>query len=120
MKITPNGNRVLVEKRPVPDYAGIILPQGVSEAFTLHVIDVGDGYRLDNGTMVPVPFKAGDEVVSFPSGIIQLPSQIYGGKDYCVIDVGAIVCKVERDGPVDGIGKTIIKGKIQVPRPVGA
>lgn len=104
MRIIPSGFRVLAERRPVQAVAGILLPDDFQSAHTFHVLDVGDGLRMDDGTILPVPFKAGDEIVMVPGGCVALPPELYGGKQYVLVDVGAIVCKVERKTPLDGIG----------------
>ena len=65
MNFTPIGDRILVERVPLPDEeTGIIIPETVQNTnLEAHVIVVGPGKELIDGTVVPMHIKPGDKIV---------------------------------------------------------
>lgn len=73
-KVTPLGDRVLIKeyktKEDKKTASGIIIPETVSsEDVKLgKVIAVGEGLYTQNGSLIPMSIKEGDEVVLPPYG----------------------------------------------------
>ncbi len=67
-KITlkPLGSRVLAQRQEAQETmkGGIILPDSAKKKQeTAKVVAVGNGHKLDDGTLVPVPVKVGDIIL---------------------------------------------------------
>jgi len=108
MRIIPNGWRVVAEFIEIAAINGIHTP-GMETKGSLRVIEVGDGLLLQSGVKVPVPYKAGDEIIAHPAGCQILPPELYGGKKLVTVSVDSILAKVERKHATDGIGQAIIR-----------
>ncbi len=98
MQIKALGNWVLVEKiRPASELLdGVPINESSEDnIFIFRVLDVGTGRQLDNGSIIPIKVKAGDEVM-IAGKIIPVPGLIYGGRDnYRIANAEQIVGIVE-------------------------
>ncbi len=66
MTLKPLGNRVLAQRLEAEEKmkGGIILPDSAKKKQeTAKVVAVGDGKKLDDGKVVPVPVKVGDLIL---------------------------------------------------------
>lgn len=64
--LKPLGNRVLVQRQEPQEVlkGGILLPDSAKKKQeTAKVISVGEGKRLDDGKILPIPLKEGDTVL---------------------------------------------------------
>jgi len=99
INIKPLGDRVLVEIKKEDDRTGktkssIIIPETVSKERPEEgvVIAVGEGRRLDNGTLVPLSIKKGQKVIFSKYG----PDEIkVGDKDYLIVGESSILAVIE-------------------------
>lgn len=107
MKIYPQQSLIVVEPIPNEDTT-LIIPDmrdeegkdtdKPNEALRLRVIEVGPGRTLDNGTVIPVPLKVGDEVVcDFKFAMQLLPPSWYGGGMKWIVDYAGVVAVIKRD-----------------------
>ena len=109
MKITPQGNRVLVEIVPMLPKQSIVLPDNVDlrDYAKIIVREVGRGILTSEGKHVTIPLLAGDEVIlAEHSGHITMlqPSWQYNEQKFMIVDYTAIVGKVERtDKEIDAM-----------------
>jgi len=98
VKIKPLGDRVLVEPLSEEDRSkktkfGIIIPDTAEKEKPQEgtVVAVGDGKRLENGNLSPLPVKKGDKILFSKYG----PSEIkVDGKEYLIAreeDILAII-----------------------------
>lgn len=66
MTLKPLGSRVLAQRQEAQETmkGGIILPDSAKKKQeTAKVVAVGDGKKLDDGTVIPVPVKIGDLIL---------------------------------------------------------
>jgi len=66
MNVRPLGDRLLVKRleEETTSRGGIIIPDSAKERpLTGHVLAVGTGKRLEDGTLVTLDVKAGDKVL---------------------------------------------------------
>lgn len=107
MKIFPQQSLIVVEPIPNED-TKLVIPamkdvdgndtDAPNEALRLRVIEVGPGRTLDNGTVIPVPLKVGDEVLcNFKYAMRMLPESWYGGGIKWVVDYAGVLARIERD-----------------------
>jgi chaperonin GroES len=88
MDLKPLGDRVLIEPMSDEDKSkktagGIIIPDTADKEKSQEgkVLAVGDGRRLENGTLIPVAVKVGDKVLYSKYG----PSEFkVGDKEYLI------------------------------------
>ena len=99
LNIKPLGDRVLVEIKKDEDKAGktksgIIIPETVSKERPEEgvVVAVGEGRRLDDGTLVPLSVKKGQKVIFSKYG----PDEIkVGDKEYLIVGESSILAIIE-------------------------
>ena len=93
-KIQPIGDRVLVEPLEAEEKTsgGIIIPDSAQEKQQRgKVIAVGEGRTTDEGKIIPLKVKAGDQILYGGWGGKELK---HGGSDYLIIkeeDILAII-----------------------------
>ncbi|WP_018658957.1 co-chaperone GroES [Allofustis seminis] len=93
--LKPLGNRVILEmiEEESKTASGIVLPNAAKEkTYFGKVIAVGQGQRLDDGTLLSPEVKVGDTVVyeKFAGNPVT-----YDGADYLVIAADDLVAVVE-------------------------
>lgn len=83
----PNADRVLIEPIESANISGVVtLEKGRATAGL--VIAVGEGFVRQDGTVKPMAFEVGQEVVFSKAAGVPMQS---GGKDYLVIQEGDIM-----------------------------
>jgi co-chaperonin GroES (HSP10) len=93
---------VIVELVEVPLPAGMVMPnmdkqlEDPNDESTWRIVSVGEGFYLQNGTLVPPAFAEGDEVVIIGDGVAPLPKGVRGSRMLAIANVPAIVAKVTR------------------------
>jgi co-chaperonin GroES (HSP10) len=106
MNIEPKNNFVLCEFVAWTDLTGskIVMPGSNGDDITqktgvLRVLKVGRGRYLDNGDIIPIDVRPGEEIVVFQwQQIHQLPPSTYGGKPLALVNADFIIGTVDRGG----------------------
>lgn len=86
MPLRPLATKVVVQaaEEESQTAGGIILPDAAKKKPTQgHIIAVGNGHTLDDGTVVPLSVKVGDVVVYSKYGGTEVTLE---GKDYIILD----------------------------------
>lgn len=99
VNIKPLGDKVLVEIKKDEDKtgktkSGIIIPETVSKERPEEgvVVAVGEGRRLDDGTLLPLSVKKGQKVIFSKYG----PDEIkVGDKEYLIVSESSILAVLE-------------------------
>jgi co-chaperonin GroES (HSP10) len=101
MNFTPTGNKVLCEWINFHADSKLAMPESMEtpDHAAYRVIAIGEGLRLDDGSLVPITnVKVGDEVVAHPGAAVKIePRSIYGGRRMIVVPADALLLKVDRD-----------------------
>jgi chaperonin GroES len=86
---------IRLEEPEQTSLGGIIIPNAQDEpANQGTVVAVGEGQRLDNGTLFPMTLKVGDKVIYSP--MAGSPVEVEGDENkYLVINEGHVLCVVE-------------------------
>ena len=92
MSIRLLGDRVMVQRVEAEQTSGgIHLPESARERpQKATVIAVGEGRKLDNGTLVPPDVKKGDTVIVAKYGGTEITVD---GEEYLILDSGQILAK---------------------------
>lgn len=90
MTVKPIGNRILVKEEGAEEKTpgGIILTPTVARSAIRNgiVLDVGEGYRTSDGTLIPPPVKTGDRVAYLN------PQQRWEfGSEHLVLDCSTLI-----------------------------
>lgn len=99
INLRPLGDRVLIEPLKEEDKAGktksgIIIPETIDKERPERgrIIAVGEGRVLDNGTLLPVKLKRGQEVIFSKYG----PDEIkIGDKEYLIVSESNVLAVIE-------------------------
>jgi chaperonin GroES len=96
MKIKPLADRVLVERLEAENKTagGIVLPDTAKEKPQQgKIISVGEGKRLDDGTLKKMQIKKGDIVLftSYAGTEVKID-----GKEYLIMDESSIMAVIEK------------------------
>ncbi|MFA5736912.1 MAG: co-chaperone GroES [Candidatus Paceibacterota bacterium] len=99
ISIKPLGDRVLVEIKKEEDKtgktkSGIIIPETVSKERPEEgvVVAVGEGHRLEDGTLMPVAVKKGQKVIFSKYG----PDEVkIDDKEYLIVSESSILAVIE-------------------------
>ncbi len=86
MNLKPLGDRVIIEvaKEKEKVVGGIVLPGSAKDKpHEGKVVAVGEGARADNGTLIPMTVKAGDNVIYAK----------FAGSEVKIDDVDYLICK---------------------------
>ncbi|MFQ6130948.1 MAG: co-chaperone GroES [Armatimonadota bacterium] len=89
--LKPLGNRVLVKPLVAEETTsgGIVLPDTAQKKPQEgKVVAVGDGERLESGTVIPVPVKKGDVVIYPEFGGTEIR---VGTEDYLIVEVDSLL-----------------------------
>lgn len=93
--LKPLGNRVLAQRLEPAETmkGGIILPDTAKKKQeTAKVIAVGDGKRLDDGKILPVPVKAGDTILMDKYSAQEVTIQ---DEEYVILKADDIIAIIE-------------------------
>lgn len=89
-KITPLGDRVVVEKAELAEktYAGIVLPQstGGNEQMIGKVIAVGEGRETESGAVIKPKVAAGQQILFSWGDKVEVD-----GKEYYIVSESSIL-----------------------------
>ncbi len=87
------GDRVMIKvDEPETSEGGIHLPESAQEKPQRgKVVAVGEGRRLDDGTLVPPDVKEGDKVIFSKYGGTEITDE---GEEYTILDSSQIYAKL--------------------------
>jgi chaperonin GroES len=103
--LSPLGDRVLVQEYKTKEEkrttSGIIIPETVSSEDVKmgKVIAVGPGLYTQNGTMIPMTVKIGDEVVLPPYG--QAQQMKFGKQEYHLYRESELLGILKEDNQIE-------------------